>query len=143
VTQMNDATTINVHLRYLVENCQIALKKLQELNIEPIRAMQQNNPINPNPIGDLHRIVQDYLIVRVAGLFDKQTNTSSFENTYGTNEQYKQLKNEEIVRYMIKMRNTFVAHVPQNLPNSFPDTQKIISSNLSSVFQNLINILPR
>jgi len=71
---MNDATTINVHLRYLVENCQIALKKLQELNIEPIRAMQQNNPINPNPIGDLHRIVQDYLIVRVAGLFDKQTN---------------------------------------------------------------------
>jgi hypothetical protein len=138
----NSNMDIDGHLRYLVENCDVAFKELKRLNCKLQAEMSSDSSTNPNATGALHRMVQDYLIIRVAGLFDKKTYTSSFAVAYGEDENYKKIRKELIIEYMIKMRSTFVGHTHQNLTYGYPDTNKILTSNIPRFLNDLLKILP-
>ena len=94
-------------------------------------------------IGNLHRIVQDYLIVRVAGLFDKRGGVISFEPWFKNNQVYKEIYQEQIIVDLIKLRHNFVAHNNQrNVDgNAFPETQQILNSNLKPLLLRLRKLL--
>ncbi len=134
--------SIDGHLRYLVENCQIALQKLASLSTELLDCERIDSPRDPKPIGDLERMVKDYLIIRVTGLFDEKPYTASFEAVYSDNVKYNKIKNAEIIQYMKKMRGTFVAHTHKKLSLGFPDSRKILQSDLAHQLKGLLQILP-
>jgi len=88
-------------------------------------------------------MTQDYLIVRVAGLFDNNNQVASFGNFCPDNSDYLILKQESIIKYIIKLRNTFVAH--SNLEcmenGQYPATDKMLKSNLLEILQKLLNLV--
>jgi len=130
-------------LVYLIQNCQTALEELKRLNTE-LNSMQNTNSQTPgiNRIGSLHRMIQDYLIVRVECLFDKDPRAASFENLCPQEQDYLILKKESIIKYLIDLRHNFSAHANLlRMQNSgFPKTNIIIESNLNEVLQKLSQI---
>ena len=129
------------HLEYLLQNCQTALEELQRLNKELREAMRPNNTtvVDVNRIGALHRMVQDYLIIRVAGLFDKKSYAVSFEQKFAGKKEYEDIKNEDIIKYLQKLRGNFVGH--KHIKPTYPETNIILSSNLLSILEKLDKIL--
>ncbi|MBU1177138.1 MAG: hypothetical protein V1901_00310 [Patescibacteria group bacterium] len=96
---------------------------------------------NENELGKLNRILQDYLIIRVANLFDRDTRAISFENTeLKNNANYKSIKKEEIIKYIIDQRCNFVAHWNKKRGN-FIDTAKILDSDLDNILCDLEKLL--
>lgn len=90
-------------------------------------------------------MIQDYLIVRVAGLFDEDKQNRgvvSFGKLFSENKDFKNIKEQEIVKYIIGQRNNFVAHTNKNyIENNFPITAKICNSNLKELLENLQKLL--
>lgn len=94
-----------------------------------------------NRIGDLHRMIQDYLIVRVAGLFDNDSRAVSFQNFCPNDSDYLLIKREPIIQYLIDFRHNFVAHsnLVRMQNGQFPETDsKILESNITEIFQKLL-----
>jgi len=137
---MRESIDIKGHLIYLLQNCQTAFDELRRLNTELQRARQPDAPaeIDVNQIGALHRMVQDYLIIRVVGLFDKKCYTVSFEQKFSGDKNYDNIKQEEIIKYLQKLRGNFAGH--EHIKSESPETAKILKSNLLSIFKKL-NIL--
>src|SRR3989338_1041290 len=106
---MKKKENIKGHLKYLLQNCQTALGELKRLNTELKKAMQPDSgsEVDVNRIGALHRMVQDYLIIRVAGLFDDKSYAVSFEQEFTKEKEYEDIKKEEIIRYLWKLRGNF------------------------------------
>lgn len=129
------------YLRYAVRNCLLALEELKKANAELLEKMSQHEPMNINRTGSLNRIVQDYLIVRVAGLFDKDSRTVSFFDEFHNNKNYIRIRRSEIVQYLIKMRNKSVAHKDKDHLFEFPTTSKILQSNLCNLLNDLLELL--
>lgn len=136
---MNSVNYIG-YLKYAVTNCLLAFEELQRTNTELLKKMSQDEPININRTGSLNRIVQDYLIVRVAGLFDKDSRTVSFFHEFHNDKNYLRIRGSEIIVYLIHMRNKFVAHKEKN-HFEFPTTSKILQSNLCSLLDDLLELL--
>jgi hypothetical protein len=133
------------YLKYAVKNCIIAFDKLKEVNENLKKGMSLGSNINVNHFGDLNRIIQDYLIIRVSGLFDTWNKSYtepvySFENLFreNKNKEYEKIKNEDIIKYIKEKRNKFVAHFEQN--QEFPDSNKILNSNLRELLEKLLEI---
>jgi len=95
---------------------------------------------NITHIGNLHRMIQDYLIIRIAGLFDNDTHAASFQNFCPNDSDYLIIKNEPIIKYLIEFRHNFCAH--SNLMRmengQFPETTKILQSNIPEILQKLL-----
>ena len=119
----------------------IALDELKTINTQLLNELSINSPINPNKSGNLHMIIQDYLIIRTTGLFDKISCTVSFENLYKGNSKYETIKQEDVIQYLIKMRHNFVAHSNEEVKHGYPETYKVINSNLSELLERLIQLL--
>lgn len=85
-------------------------------------------------------MTQDYLIVRFSGLFDRDRRVVSFENLCPKDNDYLNIKKEPISEYLIDLRHNFAAHTNiTRVQNSiFPETEKIINSNLQDVLQKLV-----
>ncbi|MCR4314629.1 MAG: hypothetical protein NUV84_05290 [Candidatus Uhrbacteria bacterium] len=142
---MHDTRTLQTEkgiLEYIVENCERAFDELQRLNAE-LHAARAASDVDVGHMGDMHRIVQDYLVVRVAGLFDKRADVISFAKWFSDDSSYKQIQKEEIIQDLIKTRHNFVAHNNQENINRnfFPDTEKILNSNLRPLLERLKNLL--
>ena len=58
-------------LIYLLDNCIFAYDQLCKINNELIQGMSLDSNADVNYLGGLNRMIQDYLIIRVGGLFDK------------------------------------------------------------------------
>lgn len=127
-------------LNYILENCIFAYDELYKVNNELIEGMKPDSGANVNHLGALNRMIQDYLIVRVAGLFDKTRGVISFEKLILNNDDFDNIKEQEITKYIIEKRNNFVAHVNKN-DFVFPITDKICSSNLKELLKNLQELL--
>lgn len=130
-------------LIYILQNCQTAFEELKGLNTKLIFELNSASATPEiNRTGSLHRMTQDYLIVRVAGLFDKDSRVASFENLCPHDQGYLSLKKESIIIYLIGLRHNFSAH--QNLAEmqkgNFPETNKILNSNLGEVLQKLLQL---
>ena len=68
---------MNGYLKYVIENCKTAFDELCKTNKELIVGMSPESNADVNRLGALNRMIQDYLVIRVAGLFDKDTRTVS------------------------------------------------------------------
>lgn len=138
---MKNQQDITGHLKYLLRNCQTAFSELKRLNEEFQKATWPNAPINidVSRIETLHRIVQDYLIIRVVGLFDEKDYAASFEKEFSKEVIYEDIKQEEVIKYLKKLRGNFVAH--KHIKSEFPITCKILNSNLEDILKKLDAIL--
>ncbi|MDD4333025.1 MAG: hypothetical protein PHT51_02830 [Patescibacteria group bacterium] len=138
---MKEQEDIKGHLKYLLQNCQTAFIELKRLNKELKEAISKNveTKVDINQLGALHTIIQDYLIIRSAGLFDSKNYAVSFEQEFSQEKEYKNIKNEEIIKYLQKLRGNFVGH--KHIKSSFPETSKILNSNLLNIFNKLDKML--
>lgn len=137
-------------LSYVLENCIFAYDELCKVNNELVRGMKLDSIADVNHLGAMNRMIQDYLIVRVGGLFDKTEYKTeggidevvSFEKLFSDNEDLKNIREQEIVKYIVGQRHNFVAHTNKgHIENNFPITSKICNSNLKEVLQGLEKIV--
>ncbi len=137
-------------LNYILENCLFAYDKLCKVNKELVEGMKFDSNADVNHFGAMNRMIQDYLIVRVGGLFDKTEykikggidEVVSCERLFLNNQYFKTIKEEEIIKYIIKQRHNFVAHTnKEHIKNNFPITSKICNSNLKEILLNLKSLL--
>ena len=145
----NTNKKFNGLLVYLLDNCIFAYDQLckvnKELNEEcnKVKRKDFSSNVDINHLGAMNRMIQDYLIVRVGGLFDKAEHMTkggndeviSFEKVFSSNEDYKAIKEREIIKYIIDKRHTFVAHT--NKKFEVPDSSKICNSNLKEILLGL------
>ena len=137
-------------LNYILENCLFAYNELCKVNNELIQGMRIDSNADVNHLGAMNRMIQDYLIVRVGGLFDKTEHRTgggidevvSFGKLFSDNEDFKNIKRQEVIKYIIEQRHNFVAHINiEYLENNFPITAKICNSNLKELLENLQKLL--
>lgn len=135
-------------LIHLVNNCICAFTELCKVKNSLIN--KNTSTIDFINLGSMHRVLLDYLIIRVAGLFDKTENkikggkdlVVSFEKFFSGNNEYEKIKKEQIVQYIIEQRNNFVAHFNVNYAaDNWPDSAYIIDSNLGSILNDLHKLL--
>lgn len=130
-------------LIYLLDNCIFAYDQLCKINNELIQGMSLDSNTDVNYLGGMNRMIQDYLIVRVGGLFDKTEHMTkggidqvvSFEKIFSSNEDYKKIKEQKIIQYIIDKRHNFVAHTNEKF--DVPDSSKICNSNLKEILLKL------
>ena len=137
-------------LNYILENCIFAYDELCKVNKELIAGKSFDSNADVNHLGAMNRMIQDYLIIRVGGLFDKTEHRAnggddeviSFEKLFSTNQSYQRIKSQEIIKYIIEQRHNFVAHTnKKHVENNFPITTKIRDSNLKDQLTGLQNLL--
>ncbi len=137
-------------LNYILENCIFAYDELCKVNKELVAGMKLDSNADVNHLGAMNRMIQDYLIIRVGGLFDKTEHWAnggddkviSFEKLFSTDQNYQKIKSEKVIKYIIEQRNNFVAHTNKNhIENNFPITAKICNSNLKEQLMSLQNLL--
>jgi len=137
-------------LNYILENCFFAYEELCKVNKELIAGMNLDSSADVNHLGAMNRMIQDYLIIRVGGLFDKTEYRAknggdeviSFEKLFSNNKDYQEIKEQEVVKYIIEQRHNFVAHTNKNhIENNFPITAKICNSNLKELLEKLQKLL--
>ena len=130
---------MNGYLKYVIENCEIALTELCRINGELRVGMSPDSVADVNRLGAYNRMIQDYLIIRIAGLFDKDAKTISFTNSFADNLVVESARSEEIIKYILKTRNKFVAHSEKKFiqAGDFPETDKICNSNLKEILGKL------
>lgn len=137
-------------LNYILENCIFAYNELCKVNKKLVAGMSPDSNADVNHLGAMNRMIQDYLIIRVGGLFDKtehRTNGGddeviSFEKLFSNNQDYQKNKKEEVIKYIIEQRHNFVAHTNKShIENNFPITAKICNSNLKELLENLQKLL--
>jgi len=138
------------YLKYVIKNCEVALDELCKINKELNKGMNPESNADVNYLGAMNRMIQDYLVVRVGGLFDKTEYRTkggidevvSFEKLFSGNKDFEKIKGQEIIKYIIEQRHNFVAHNNTNyIENNFPITAKICNSNLKKLLENLQQLL--
>jgi len=105
---------MNGYLKYVVENCKTAFDELCKTNKELIDGMRLESNADVNRLGALNRMIQDYLVMRIAGLFDKDSRTISFNNAFPKNQEVESIEREEIIKSIVENRNRFVGHSDHN-----------------------------
>lgn len=130
---------MNGYLKYVIENCEVALAELCQINGKLRAGMSPDSTADVNQLGAYNRMIQDYLIVRIVGLFDKDSRTISFANSFVGNPIVESARSEEIIKYILQTRNKFVAHSEKKSieAGDFPDTDKICNSNLKEILEKL------
>ena len=135
---------MNGYLKYVVENCKNALDELCKANKELVVGMSLASNADVNHLGALDRIIKDYLVNRVAGLFDKDNRTISFNTAFPNNQEVKKIKREEIIKKVMENRNRFVAQSDHDYifkDNFAMSTNEICESNLKSLLERLEQLL--
>lgn len=135
---------MNGYLKYVVENCKTAFDELCRTNKELIIGMSPESSADVNRLGALNRMIQDYLVMRVAGLFDEDTRTISFCNAFPQNQEVESVEQEEIIKKIIENRNRFVGHSDHDYiseGNFAIPTNEICSSNLKTLLERLEKLL--
>lgn len=132
------------YLKYILENCETAFDELCRINKELLEGMSPESNADVNRLGALNRMIQDYLVIRVAGLFDKDTRTISFENLFPNNADVAAVEQEAIIEEIIKNRMKFVAHSEKSYiaNDKFAiKTSKICNSNLKELLARLKSLV--
>ncbi|MFA6547650.1 MAG: hypothetical protein WCT11_01750 [Candidatus Magasanikbacteria bacterium] len=141
---------MNGYLEYVIENCQFAFDELCKVNKELLVGMDPKSNANVNHLGAMNRMIQDYLVIRVGGLFDRTEQkikggideVISFEKIFSGNKDYESIKEQEIIKYIIRQRHNFVAHNNTSyIENNFPVTSKICDSDLKNLLERLNQLL--
>ena len=141
---------MNGYLKYVIENCKIAFGELCKINTELVAGMSLESNADVNNLGALNRMIQDYLIIRIGGLFDNTEYKTkggvdeviSFKKLFSCNTDFENIKEQEIIKYIIEQRNNFVAHLNINfIENNFPITARICNSNLKELLEKLEKLL--
>jgi len=132
------------YLKYVVDNCKAAFDELCKTNKELVIGMSPKSNADVNHLGAMDRMIKDYLVIRVAGLFDKDTRTISFNIAFPQNQEVEKIEHEEIIKKIIENRNRFVGHSDRDyiMANNFIiPTDEICSSNLKSLLEKLEHLL--
>jgi len=135
---------MNGYLKYVVENCKTAFDELCKTNKELIGGMRPESSADVNRLGALNRMIQDYLVIRIAGLFDKDSRTISFNNAFPKNQEAESIEREEIIERIVENRNRFVGHSDHDYiseGNFAIPTNEICGSNLKTLLERLERLL--
>ncbi len=135
---------MNGYLKYVVENRKTAFDELCKTNKELIVGMSPESNADVNCLDALNRMIQDYLVIRVAGLFDKDSRTISFCNAFSQNQEVGNIEQEKIIKKIIENRNRFVGYSDNDYiseGNFTIPTNEICSSNLKTLLERLERLL--
>lgn len=134
----NDFYPLGGALRYFLGNCRFALDKLHEVN----KKFRNADGKELNSLGREQRVLAEYLIVRLASLFDQNKKAVSFENLCSDNKKYKNIKHVPVIKYVIDMRHNFVAHANfrRMMDGNFPSPAQLLNSNLRDLIEKLEKI---
>ena len=135
---------MNEYLKYVTQNCITALNELCIVN-EQLRAeLAPDAEGDVNRTGALNRMIQDYIVIKVASLFDEDGRTISFRTVFPNNQRVKEIKSEEIMRSIKTSRDRCVAHSDQAFVFSedfLMPTADICTSNLGHLLEELDSLL--
>ena len=134
-------------LDYILQNCIVAYDELCTVNKKLNKGMCPDSDVDVNHLGAMDRMIKDYLIIRVGGLFDKTTyprkgevdEVVSCEKILSTNETYKSMGDKKIIKYIINKRHNFVAHTNKNF--DVPKSSKICDSDLREILLKLKDLV--
>ena len=142
---MSEIDNTKGFLKYLLENCLFAYSELCKVNKALVEGMSLASGADVNHLGAMNRMIQDYLIIRVAGLFDEDKQNrgvASFGKLFSDNDDFKKIKSEKVIKYIINQRHNFVAHNNQDhTENNFPITAEICDTNLKELLERLERLL--
>jgi hypothetical protein len=130
---------IQGRLIYVLENCQTALKELCKINKDLLDALAPSSKTSPQSLGDLNRMIQGYLIVCVASLFDSDKRSVSFAHAFRGDKEFESIKQESIIKEIIKNRHTWIAHNDKD--GEIIPTAVICESNLGEILERLRKLL--
>lgn len=132
------------YLRYIIQNCITALDELCAVNEQLQTEMSPDSDGDVNRTGALNRMIQDYLIIRVAGLFDRDDRTISFYTEFPNNPTVNEMAGRDIIGKIKETRHRFVAHADREFINSgnfsIP-THEICASDLREILDALNNLV--
>lgn len=109
-----DAEDFNGRLIWVIDNCIFAYDQLCTINkklkeeFDKVQRRDFSSNTDMNYLGAMNSMLQDYLTVRVAGLFDKPEykvrgethKVVTFEKILSEDKTYKRAKSQEIVEYI-------------------------------------------
>lgn len=127
------------YLKYVVGNCSSALNELCAINQELRGGMSPESSVDVNRLGLLNKIIQDYIVVRVAGLFDRDNRTISFLTFFPNNPLIKTISEEVIISKIKECRDRSVAHSDLD----YIQQEDFVISTLELCHSNLKSILER
>ena len=98
------------YLKYIIENCKEALTELCSMNQKLKDSLGIESRLNSNQLGILNRVLRDYLVIRISGLFDKDSRTISLINSDLDCGEIDKIRQETIINKLIMERDKGVAH---------------------------------
>ena len=141
-------------LFYSIGNCKNAFKYLKETNQELNEAWNSGKTNNLNELGEKDRVFKDYLILKIAGLFDSSKDTISllnfayflekefsdgkqfFENLELIREKYK-----TIIERIIKNRHKVVAHTDDKELHNLIHMQDLLDMPIPQLLKEIEDLL--
>ncbi len=142
-------------ISYGIGNCKNAFEYLKKTNNELNECWRTGKTDNINELGQHDRVFKDYLILKIAGLFDKSGDSLSlitFRTFLKTAfpEFYKQFPEGldgilaefgEIIQQITKSRNKVVAHSNKDRPDNLIHTQDLLSMPIPKLLKDSENLL--
>lgn len=146
---MSNSNDNQGRLKNLIGNCIFAYDELCRVNrelreeLDKIRRNDFGSGVDFQHLGAMNRMIQDYLIIRVHGLFDKTEHMAkggvdevvSFEKVFSENKLYEDAKEQDIIKYIADKRHNFVAHT--NINSEDIVSSEICDSNLKEILVGL------
>ncbi len=132
------------YLKYVVRNCRTAVDELCTMNSELREGVNPDSTADINRLRAHERMVKDYLVIRVAGLFDKDTRAISLYNDLPKNRTVKEIESEPIIKKIKESRDRFVAHSDRDhieTEDFIVPTEEIYSSNIRDLLERLEKVL--
>lgn len=141
-------------LSYSTGNCKNAFKYLCEANQQLNDAWQLGETSKLNDLGQRDRVFKDYLILKIAGLFDKHEDTLSLPNfasflerEFSDGNQFSQYLEKinnnykDIVEKIITNRHKVVAHTDHKELSNLIHTQDLLDMPILELLKEIENLL--
>jgi hypothetical protein len=141
-------------LFYSIGNCQNAFRYLKETNDQLNAAWRSGETSKLNELGQHDRIYKDYLILKIAGLFDKHSDTLSLPNfaaflerEFSDGKRFAESlevicsKYEDIIKQITANRHKVVAHAGREGLANLLYTQDLLAMPIPTLLKEIENLL--
>ncbi|OFZ34368.1 MAG: hypothetical protein A3D92_21395 [Bacteroidetes bacterium RIFCSPHIGHO2_02_FULL_44_7] len=141
-------------IQYGVGNCKNAYAYLKQKNDELNEAWRNGTTHSLNELGHLDKVFKDYLILKIAGLFDKRGDTLSLfslqkflqnnlpdsEGLFAPGFVEIQNKYQDTIKKVVKVRHKAVAHTSDDFPDNILYTQDLLAMPIMEFLKDVENL---
>lgn len=142
-------------IQYGVGNCKNAFTYLKQKNDELNEAWRDGRTNNLNELGHLDKVFKDYLILKIANLFDKRGDTLSFfslqkffqknlpdrEDLFSPSFAKIKSEYEDTINKIVKVRHKAVAHMGNDFLDNILHTQDLLVMPIMELLKDIENLV--